>query len=125
MLPQQPPVRRSRLDDHLEPGAHCCENLVVGAAVRRPGVPTAAAKLETPAVDPEEDGRAFTLHPAQPDVKLTPYPASRPMAHRDERPPTFGPGPFDGLRNRPAHALAAKSSPCSEYSQRLWLSRRS
>ena len=124
MFPDQAAVDRPGLDDHVDSGSHRRHYLVVGPAIRSPGVAAAAAKLEAAAVDSKEDRRSVPLLAAQPDMKLTPNAEFRPVSDSDEWFPSLGSGRLDRLRNCMASAVASECAPCSEYSQRLWLSSR-
>ena len=113
-------ARRAGLDDHVDAGAHRRDDLLVGAAVRRPGVAAAAAQLEAAAVDPEQHRRAGPLLAAQADVELAADArAGQWPTEANGRQPSAA-GPPNGCGDRIAAVAGSRNAPQhAEHAERL------
>src|SRR3546814_8888553 len=77
----------SRLDGHVDAGAHRRHDLGVGAAVRCPGIVAATDQLPGSVVDLEQHRRPFPLLAAEADMELPANAVPRPVSDRRERLP--------------------------------------
>src|SRR3546814_11193723 len=77
----------SRLDGHVDAGAHRRHDLGVGAAVRCPGIVAATDQLPGSVVDLEQHRRPFPLLAAEADMEMPANAVPRPVYARPDRLP--------------------------------------